>query len=429
MMASHQLDTVEVWIALGDADHRVGTLYRQRRRSGEKVSFRYHEAWLENPQRFVLEPALPLTTSTYHPPQGQQIFGTIGDSAPDTWGRQLMRRRERRQAERESRAPRTLGELDYLLGVADRSRLGALRFREEGGDVFLAPDQDSVAPFIALGTLLESVRRIERNEETDEDLRMMFAPGSSLGGARPKASVIDSDGRMAIAKFPKETDEYSVETWEHIALLLAADAGISTPRHELHRVDGRPVLISWRFDREGETRVPFLSALSMLQLTDGQRASYIEIADELSRIGSRTRADLEELYRRMVFNILISNVDDHLRNHGFLRTGPDGWRLSPVFDLNPTPTDLKARVLTTTISLDDGTCSIDLALEVHRDFRLKEERARAIIAEVAQTVAAWRTVAARVGESETSIQRMASAFEHDDLERVQKMTKTYRAGL
>ncbi|MBO6561146.1 MAG: type II toxin-antitoxin system HipA family toxin [Nisaea sp.] len=417
MTGAGQLDTAEVWIALGDADHRVGTLYRQRRRGGETVSFRYHEDWLANPQRFVLEPALPLTTSTYHPPQGQQIFGTIGDSAPDTWGRQLMRRRERRQAEREGRTPRTLGELDFLLGVADRSRLGALRFRDVEGDVFLAPDQDSVAPFIALGTLLKSVRRIERNEETDEDLRMMFAPGSSLGGARPKASVIDPEGRMAIAKFPKETDEYSVETWEHITLLLAAEAGISTPKHELHRVDGRPVLLSWRFDRDGETRIPFLSALSMLQLTDGQRASYIEIADELSRLGSRTRADLEELYRRMVFNILISNVDDHLRNHGFLRSGPDGWALSPAYDLNPTPTDLKARVLTTYISLDDGTCSIDLALEVCRDFRLKEERAREIIGEVARAVAGWRAVAARVGEPEVSVQRMESAFEHDDLER------------
>lgn len=416
MTGDDRLDTADVWIALEGVDHRVGTLYRQRRRSGETVSFRYHQDWLENPQRFELEPALPLTTSTYHPPQGQQIFGTIGDSAPDTWGRQLMRRRERRQAEREGRQPRTLGELDFLLGVADRSRLGALRFTAEGTDVFLAADEDSVAPFIALGTLLESVRRIERNEETDDDLRIMFAPGSSLGGARPKASVIDPDGRMAIAKFPKDTDEYSIETWEHIALLLAAEAGIKTPKHELHRVNGRAVLVSWRFDRLDETRIPFLSALSMLQLTDGQRASYIEIADELSRLGSRTRADLEELYRRMVFNILVSNVDDHLRNHGFLRTGPEGWCLSPAYDLNPTPTDLKTRVLTTTISLDDGTCSIDLALEVHRDFRLKEKRAREIIQEVGQAVQRWREVAAHVGEPASSIQRMASAFEQMGVE-------------
>jgi serine/threonine-protein kinase HipA len=202
--------------------------------------------------------------------------------------------------------------------------------------------------------------------------------------------------------------------------LLAAKAGITTPRHELHQVEGRPILISRRFDRQGGTRIPFLSALSMLQLTDGQRASYIEIADELSRIGSRTRADLEELYRRMVFNILISNVDDHLRNHGFLRSGPDGWRLSPAFDLNPMPIDLMARVLTTNISLDDGTCSIELALEVCEDFRLRESRAREIISEVAQAVAGWRTTAARVGEPEAAIQRMASAFEHGDLERAQK---------
>ncbi len=276
--------------------------------------------------------------------------------------------------------------------------------------------------FLELGRLLSSTQRIDRDEETDEDLALIFTPGSSLGGARPKASVMDVSGALAIAKFPKETDEYSIETWEHIALKLAEGAGIRVPRQELQAILNKPVLLSWRFDRKGRVRIPFLSALSMLQLSDGERASYPEIVDELSRHGANARADAAELFRRMVFTILISNVDDHLRNHGFLWAGKAGWQLSPAYDLNPTPQDLKARILTTNISLDEGTCSLDLALSQAMLFGLGLGEAKAIAREVGSAVAAWRDVARHAGQTTSPVDRMASAFEHEDLRHACKLS-------
>ena len=274
--------------------------------------------------------------------------------------------------------------------------------------------------FIALGQLLESAQRVERGIETDSDLQMIFAPGSSLGGARPKASIIDQHGNLAIAKFPKDTDEYSIETWEHIALTLADMAGIYCSEHELVKVAKRPVLLSKRFDRMDGARIPFLSAMSLLQLKDGDRASYPEIIDEMTNIGASVKTDAPELFRRMVFNILISNVDDHLRNHGFLLQSKNGWMLSPVYDLNPTPEDVRARVLTTSISPDDATCSIDLALDQANFFNIKEQDAKNIILEVAKSVSKWRTIASRNGLSKTLIDRMETAFEHVDLEKALK---------
>lgn len=406
---------IEVHISLGGEQIRVGTLFRQAARGRESVTFQYHENWLIHPARFSLEPGLAVGKGMFHPGDGREMFGSIGDSAPDTWGRRLMQRAERRAARRENRAPQTLHEADFLLGVSDVSRLGALRFRRAGDETFQKPAGEGVPSFLRLGSLLGSAQRIERNEETDEDLSLIFAPGSSLGGARPKASVADTAGALAIAKFPRDTDEYSVETWEHIALLLAGQAGIRVPRHELHRVGDKPVLLSWRFDRDGAARIPFLSAMSMLQVKDGDRASYPEIVDELSRHGAMARADAAELFRRMVFNILVSNVDDHLRNHGFLWAGRTGWRLSPAYDLNPTPTDLKTRILTTNISLDEGTCSIELALSQAELFGLSPGDAKAIVTEVGRAVAGWRSIARQTGQTESQIDRMASAFEHEDL--------------
>ncbi len=227
--------------------------------------------------------------------------------------------------------------------------------------------------------------------------------------------MADAHGALAIAKFPEDTDEYSIETWEHVALILAQRAGIRVPRHELHRVGNKRVLLSWRFDRESDIRIPFLSAMSMLQVKDGERASYPEIVDQISRHGVNARADAAELFRRMVFSILISKVDDHLRNHGFLWAGKAGWRLSPAYDLNPTPTDLKARILTTNISLDEGTCSINLALSQAELFGLSLADARAIVSEVGSATKDRRDVARQTGQTDSQIDRMASAFEHEDL--------------
>jgi len=240
-----------------------------------------------------------------------------------------------------------LSEADHLLGVADVSRLGALRFRNVGEEVFHAPTATGVPGLLELGRLLGVIERLLRDEETDADLQLILAPGSSLGGARPKVSVIDQHGRLSIAKLPRETDDYSVERWESIALALARAAGIQTPEHQLLEVGGRAVLLSRRFDRDEGARIPFLSALSMMGLGDGERASYPELSDLLSQYGAQARRDTSELFRRMAFNVLVSNVDDHLRNHGFLWLGRGGWTLSPAYDLNPTPADVRPRVLTT----------------------------------------------------------------------------------
>jgi len=405
----------EVHIDLAGRTRPVGLARSNRARGTDTVVFEYDSAWLDDPARFSLEPALTLTRGTFAPPAGRATFGSIGDSAPDTWGRRLMQRAERRRAEREGRAVRTLTESDYLLGVADETRLGALRFRRVGEEIFQAPTRTGVPAMIELGRLLQITERILRDEETDEDLQLIFAPGSSLGGARPKASVIDQHGHLSIAKFPKETDEYSMETWEEIALRLADQCGIATPQHALIEVAGNAVLLSRRFDRAGDIRLPFLSAMAMLGAKDGEHGSYPEIVDALSQHGARGKTDAQALYRRVVFNVLISNVDDHLRNHGFLWAGNAGWSLSPAYDLNPVPTDLKARVLTTNIDLDEGTCSLDLLEAASEFFGLTLAQARAIIKDVATVTATWRETARTVGARPMEINRMASAFEHKDL--------------
>jgi len=290
-----------------------------------------------------------------------------------------------------------------------------LRFRQHGQEPFQSPSRSGVPGQVELGRLLQITERILRDEETDEDLQMIFAPGSSLGGARPKVSVIDQQNRLSIAKFPKETDDYSIETWEAIAMRLANRAGIRTPVHQLVRVAEKPVLISERFDRAGTTRIPFLSALSMMGLKDGDHGSYPELVDVLTQHGAQAAVDAHELYRRMVFNVLISNVDDHLRNHGFLWMGRGGWTLSPAFDLNPTPIDVHPRILSTNINLEEGTCDLDLVLSAAEYFGLGFQVAKGIIREVGRVTATWQEVAASYDVKQQEIRRMESAFEHRDL--------------
>jgi serine/threonine-protein kinase HipA len=412
---------VEVHIDLEGQVRPLGILHRQASRRGETVTFEYDETWLGDANRFSIEPALTLTAGAFPPQVGQPIFGSIGDSAPDTWGRRLMQRAERHLAEREGRQVRTLGELHYLLGVADETRLGALRFRWRGEEVFQSPVREGVPALIELGRLLQITERIERYEETDDDLQLIFAPGSSLGGARPKASVIDQHGHLSIAKFPKESDDYSIETWEEIALRLAEQAGIQTPKHALLQVAGKQVLLSLRFDRDNGWRIPFLSAMSMTGSRDGERGSYPELVDALTAHGAQAKEDALQLYRRVVFNVLVSNVDDHLRNHGFLWSGQGGWILSPAYDLNPTPVDVKARILTTNIDLDEGTCSVELLQETAGYFGLGDRQSCTIIREVAEVTRTWQAVAAGVGARRAEITRMASAFEHEDLQAALKL--------
>ena len=405
-----------VYVDLDGKPILVGRLWGRVRRERESATFEYDPSWLENPARFSLEPALQLGPGPFHTPGDLPMFGAIGDSAPDRWGRVLMRRMERRRAEREKTTPRTLREIDYLLFVADEARQGALRFAErEGGPYLRDEEAKRIPPIMGLPKLLSASERVIEDKDTDEDLRLLIAPGSSLGGARPKASVRDKDGQLAIAKFPRKDDEITTVVWERVAFALAEKAKIVVPSVRLEEVAGKPVLLLRRFDREGARRIPFLSAMSMLGARDQEPRSYLEMVDALRQHGASPKKDIEALWRRLVFNILISNTDNHLRNHGFLYEGQTGWRLSPAYDLNPMPIDLKPRVLSTMITEDDSTASLGLAMEVAGYFDLNFSKAKTIAAEVAQSVSNWRKEAARQRLGKTEIDRMATAFEHDDL--------------
>lgn len=404
-----------VYVDLEGTPHLVGRLWTRTRRGRESASFEYDPSWLERPDKFSLEPALMLGPGPFHASPKKPLFGAIGDSAPDRWGRVLMRRAERRRAERAGETARALREIDTLLMVDDEARLGALRFRAKESGPFLAEqDATRIPPLIELPRLLSAAERVASDTDSDEDLRLLLAPGSSLGGARPKASVRDRDGHLALAKFPHKDDETNTVLWEAVALALAAKAGITVPEWRLEIVGEKPVLFLRRFDRAGTIRIPFLSALSMLDASDHETRSYLEIVDALRQQGAAAKADMRELWRRIVFNVLISNSDDHLRNHGFLYAGPDGWRLAPAYDLNPVPVDVKPRVLTTAIDLEDTTASLELAFSVAEYFGLNDTEARKITAEVGPAVAGWRREAARKGLTTIEIDRMASAFDHDD---------------
>lgn len=409
----------QVYIDLGGTTHHVGRLYTHVRHGRERATLAYSSAWHERREAFSLSPALSVDRGTHHTRPGRPIFAPITDSAPDRWGRNLIARRERQLASEEGRQPRTLYEIDYLLAVSDRTRQGALRFaREEGGPFLAEGEEDAVPPLVQLPRLLQASNRVLTDADTREDLQLLLAPGSSLGGARPKASVKGDDGSLKIAKFPASGDGWNVVRWEAVALELARDAGLVTPTWNLVTVDDVAVLVLDRFDRSGETRRPYLSAMSMLDAVDHDARSYADIADAIVRHGSTPDADLLALWRRLVFNILVSNLDDHLRNHGFLYDGGDGWSLSPVFDVNPVPRDVKPRVLSTPIWNDgDPTASLDIALDHAKHFRVDETTASEVITQVRRTVARWREVAATHGLTEREIQRMASAFEHADVGR------------
>ena len=413
--------TAFVYIDTDGSPRLVGRLYVTAHRGRETATFQYDEAWIAGADSFALEPALTVSRAPHYAGEDRRMFGALGDSAPDRWGQTLLRRAERRQAKAENRAPRALRDVDFLLGVTDSVRQGALRLALTEGGPFVAPERPmGVPPLVELPALLAATDRYLADQESAEDLRLLLAPGSSLGGARPKASVRDANSALLIAKFPKRgEDDYRVVAWEAVALQLARDAGLRTTESRLDRVVDSDVLLVTRFDRrvtdQGVRRIPYLSALSMLGATDGERRSYPEIADALRAHGAEATPDLAELWRRIAFSVLISNTDDHLRNHGFLYAGVAGWRLSPVFDVNPVPTDIKDRVLSTAIGVDgDPTASLEIAFEVAPLFGLKPAEARRIAAEVGAATRRWSAVAARYGISATEMDRMRSAFEHED---------------
>jgi|HubBroStandDraft_3_1064219.scaffolds.fasta_scaffold37521_2 serine/threonine-protein kinase HipA len=396
----------------------VGRLWSRVRNGRETATFEYDRNWLQRADRFALEPALMLAPGPYHTGGDRPLFGAIGDSAPDRWGRVLMRRTERRRAEREKQTPKTLFEIDFLLMVDDEVRSGALRFSEiEGGPFVAEPGKFRIPPVVDLPRLLSATEHVIEDKEDDEDLRLLIAPGSSLGGARPKASVRQKDGKLAIAKFPHKDDTANVVIWEGVALTLAARSGIAIPKWGVEVIGRKAALILERFDRRNGVRVPFLSAMSMLGASDGESHSYLEIVEALRQYGAAPNDDLVQLWRRIVLNVLISNTDDHLRNHGFLYEGAAGWRLSPAYDMNPVPVDVKPRVLSTAIDPDDPSASIDLAFANADYFGLKAKDARNIAAGIAAVVSEWRKVAESLGLNRAEINRMASAFEHEDLKK------------
>ena len=413
--------SVLVFVELQGQVCLVGTLWTRQRGGRQSATFEYSGMWLDNPAHFALEPALSLGAGPHHTPQDVPIFGALSDSAPDRWGRALMRRAERRAGTVAGRPPRALHEIDYLLQVHDVSRLGALRFAESADGPFLAESTEhTVPPVVSLPRLLTASEHVIAEDDSDEDLRLLLAPGSSLGGARPKASVHDRDGCLALAKFPSPTDEWHTERWEWVALQLAAAAGITVPEARLEAVGDKSVLLLRRFDRVGQQRIPFLSAMSMLGARDHETRCYLEIVDALRRWGACPKEDMSALFRRMVYNILISNTDDHLRNHGFLYLSPGGWRLAPAYDLNPVPIDVKPRILATEIDIGNATADVDLAIDVAEYFELTTDEARQIVHQVGNAVANWRTEAANAGIQPAEIDRMASAFESPDLKKATK---------
>ncbi|WP_395643877.1 type II toxin-antitoxin system HipA family toxin [Rudaea sp.] len=414
---SRGIDTVEVhadldWLA---TPRRMGWLHH---RSGGKTavfSFEYDSAWLANPDAFAFDPDLALVSGTQYPPVDRANFGIFLDSAPDRWGRVLMQRRENGQALADKRRPHVLGEWDFLLGVHDETRMGALRFRIGDGPFLDANSMQAAPPLTSLRELETASLRFEARDDAHDkpaDLRwlsQLIAPGSSLGGARPKASVRDEDGRLCIAKFPSRQDTRDVGAWELVAHRLAAKAGIQVPAtRALHLGTVGTTFLAERFDRtlQGRRRA-FVSAMTLTQRKDGEPgASYLELVDLLQSRGADTRVDCEELFRRVLFGISIHNVDDHLRNHGFILT-PTGLRLSPAYDINPVP---DRDELTLAINETDTHCDVDIAMRAARDYGLTAKRADAILVQVREAVSGWRRVATslKIPKSEQAL--MASAF-------------------
>jgi serine/threonine-protein kinase HipA len=404
---------IEVDVQIAGRDVPAGRLWTHRHGQSESATFSYREDYLQLADAYELDPGLPLQAGQHQTPVKQPLFGAMSDCAPDGWGRRLVRRAEAQRAREADTQQRGLTEVDFLLGARDDLRQGALRFRGHDSEQYLAVDSEGVPHLIGLPRLLNASEELERDEPTSEDLRLLLHGGSSLGGARPKAHVLDTEGHLAIAKFPSpKADEWDVIRWEAVALTLARHAGITVPEHELHVIENRPVLVLRRFDRGTNMRIGYLSAMTMLQARDGEDASYLEIAEVIEERSPDAGGDLGELWRRIVFTVLISNTDDHLRNHGFLRLSTAGWSLSPAFDLNPNP-EGGAKQLATAIDDNRTEASLATALEVAGLFRISETQARAIVAEVLAATERWRDVAQATGLGGQQLERLESAFEHE----------------
>jgi serine/threonine-protein kinase HipA len=413
---------IEVYVAVGDRDLLAGRMYPHRRRGSESASFVYDGGYLADADAYALDPALPLVSGTLQTPVGHALFGAFADSLPDRWGRTLIQRAERARAK--AAAPRSISEVDLLLGVRDDLRQGALRFRLSEQEPFLATEDSGVPILTDLPALLDIAARAERDTANYEDLKRLLRAGSSLGGARPKAHVLDAAGRVAIAKFPSlNSDTWDVMAWEKVAHDLSRDAGVTVPDSQLIRVGDRHVHVVDRFDRRGAVRIGYASAMTMLEATDGDQRSYLEIAAVIEERSSAATADLRQLWRRMAFSILISNTDDHLRNHGFLHERGEAWTLSPAFDINPNP-DPGPKDLSTAIDFTDTRASVNTLMNVSAYFRLDASTSLEVLAQVTRAVARWRSVAEAHGLRRQDCDVMAPAFEHAESARALALTES-----
>jgi serine/threonine-protein kinase HipA len=411
---------VAVYVAVGERSMLAGRL--QPDDSGRAVaSFAYDDRYLADPDAYPLDPELPLVPGDLQPGQGRPAFGAFADSSPDGWGWSLIRSAELARAEEEGTEPSPIGFLDVLTGVRDDLREGALRYGRGDQGPFLADVTSDPPGLEDLPGVLEVAARFEQDAVSHADLELLVRAGASIGGWRPKVHFADADGRAAIAKFPKVGwDTWDVMTWEKVAHDLARAAGISLPDSELVEVGDARVFIVTRFDRQGGARVGYASARTMLNAAYGEQRSYLEIAEVIEENSPDAAADLVELWRRIAFSILISNTDDHLRNHGFLRHG-GSWVLSPAFDLNPNPA-AGPKHLSTAIDPTDTAASIDTLMSVAGRFGLDDSAAVSVLAEVTQAATAWRGVALACGLEPEDLDAMEPAFEHAETERARALT-------
>jgi serine/threonine-protein kinase HipA len=394
----------------------MGMLSVSPAKGKESFSFEYADAWLKSGFSQMIDPDLQLYSGAYYPRDDKPNFGIFLDSCPDRWGRVLMQRREAAIAKQENRAAKKLLESDFLLGVYDEHRMGALRFKLDTDGPFLNDNKAMAAPpWTSLRELEYASLKFEEDNTDDPKylmwVAMLIAPGSSLGGARPKASVMDAHNNLWIAKFPSRNDDKDIATWEMVTNQLAINAGINVAEGKLLQFNNNyHTYLTKRFDRtaSGE-RIHFASAMTLLGHIDGaddSGASYLELMEFISRYGAAVEKDLEELWRRIVFSICVKNTDDHLRNHGFLLT-EKGWLLSPAYDINPNE---YGKGLSLNITDSDNSLDLDLAMTIAGYFRLSDDKASQIIQQVSAVVKDWRKVAANYKISNAEQERMSVAF-------------------
>ena len=411
----------------------MGHLHYNLEGARESVSFAYDESWLEWPERFAVDPALLrlVTGPQFHKRvhRDDSVFhGAIADTEPDGWARRVILRDHAKQRAggraTGQASDRPLNQLDFLLAVDDGSRVGALRFRDGSGAFqrAAADGRRRTPPNVSLAQLVASSHAVELDEETAADLDYLRGRGTSLGGLRPKCSIVAPDGHPAIGKFPSVHDQRAVTKGEVLALRLGKDAGLRVADASLVESEGLPVAIIRRFDREGGRRIPYVSAATLLGVSprDPEPHTYTEIVDALRIHGANLGEELEELWRRIAFSVLITNLDDHLQNHGFLHHGEGRWRLSPAFDVNPFPD--RARELKTWISESSGpVAALDPLMEVAPYFGIEPDRAREVVVEVDRAVSAWRTRGREIGMSDVELDQFADAFEHVERDAAQRI--------